>query len=261
MDDLVRHFYNDDYHCFQQPHEGGFFAQRLQQLFDVRTNDPRFKELKRRFPDQDVRLLDVGCGNGSLLRYIAERTAWKVQGVEPNPTACKAAVQAGVATDVGYLQDQGYADEQFHAITLTHVLEHVDSPTGLLREIHRILKPGGILLLEVPNSNALDRGYMGKYWWGWHLPRHLHHFTSETLSQMVGDVGFNVLSDNYPLRFGSMAWNFSILSQWHPWARKIPLSPFRSSNPLLLLLAMPFETAGWIAKRSSLLEMVLQKQQ
>jgi len=259
MEDLIRHFYKDDYHCCVRPGRGSLPARLLERFFDYRTNEPRLRRLRALFPGRRISVLDVGCGNGSLLRYLAARTDWELRGVEPNDAARAVCLEAGVRADAGFLEDQGYEDGRFDAVTLTHVLEHVDSPSALLREIRRILKPGGLLLLEVPNGDALDVRQMGKYWWGWHLPRHLHHFTVGTLSAVAAEAGLELTEHRLPLRFGSMAWNFSILSRWHPRLRNAPLMPLSAANPLLLLLAVPFETANRLLGRSSIFEAVLRR--
>ena len=80
----------------------------------------------------------------------------------------------------------------FDVITLWHVLEHTGDPVENLRRVGKLLKPGGLLLAEVPNSAGLIARICGPYWLGWDLPRHLVHFTPRTLRHAARRCGLRV---------------------------------------------------------------------
>ena len=80
----------------------------------------------------------------------------------------------------------------YDVVTIWHVLEHVEAPEHYIQRIFRILKPGGKLLIEVPNYNSWTRRRTGFYWLGLDLQYHLYFFTPSALSQMVCQHGFSV---------------------------------------------------------------------
>jgi predicted SAM-dependent methyltransferase len=91
---------------------------------------------------------------------------------------------------------QGHFDEaplegrHFDVVRLSHVLEHLPSPRKSLGKVHRLLRPGGLLWVEVPNAASLERRLFHRHWCHWDLPRHLYHFTPTTLVRLLRDTGF-----------------------------------------------------------------------
>jgi len=107
-------------------------------------------ELDRRVPVSTRRLLDIGAHAGRFLS-LARQSAWDVEGIELNPrTAAYAHQRTGVP--IHQINAQTLADTgvRFHAITLTDVLEHIPEPVALVRNIVRLLEPGGALSVKVP---------------------------------------------------------------------------------------------------------------
>jgi SAM-dependent methyltransferase len=258
MDQLIERFYPDAYHCYQYADCAPGSLRGLSRIFDNRTNGPRRKRLKRHFKGRKIRLLDVGCGDGGLLKHLAWRTDWDLKGVEPNPAVAEAVRRSGIDVDCGLLHDMHYPAEHFHAVTLTHVIEHVSDPPGLLKEIHRILKPGGMLIVEVPNLRAIERTLLGPYWWGYHLPRHLFHFTQHTLEMLCTSAGFRRAGLRYVFTMGSMAWNISILMSHAAGGRLRKVAP-SNTNPLLLAAVAPLECLNILLRRGNLMEMAFEK--
>jgi SAM-dependent methyltransferase len=138
------------------------------------------------------RVLDVGCGRGVLLQEFRRR-GWEVQGTELSEGAASYAREAlKIPVEIGDLETIGFPPNYFDAITLWHVLEHIANPRALLAEIHRILKPDGVLLVAVPNFGSLEARVSKDKWFHLDVPRHVTHFTQTTLEQALYESGFDI---------------------------------------------------------------------
>ncbi len=135
------------------------------------------------------RLLEVGCGGGAMLHPLKE-LGWQVEGVDFDPAAVQKARAKGLKVHLGALEEQRFADNTFDAITMSHVIEHVHRPIGLLQECHRLLKPGGRLVVVTPNARSWGHCRYGADWRGLEPPRHLHTFTVTSLAATCARAGF-----------------------------------------------------------------------
>jgi len=135
-------------------------------------------------------LLDVGCGSGAVLQSM-QRLGWHVEGVDFDPKAVREAKSKGLIAHLGTLEEQDFPGDVLDAVTMRHVVEHVFDPLALLKECHRILKPGGQLVVLTPNGNSWGHSLYGSHWRGLEPPRHLHIFNSASLSTACVRAGFN----------------------------------------------------------------------
>jgi SAM-dependent methyltransferase len=137
---------------------------------------------------------DIGCASGYLIA-AARRLGWHVKGVEISTWSAEFA-RDGLGLDVlcGTLRDfeQKSGDNKFDLITAMAYLEHSSSPLNDLRIAAKLLKPGGLLVIKVPNLSSLDRLWHGSRWHGWHLPYHLYHFSPKTLCFALNAVNLSV---------------------------------------------------------------------
>jgi len=143
-----------------------------------------------------ITVLDIGCGRGDFLRRMSRR-GWRTYGVEPSSAPSDAAVDdppygSAPIIDRGFIEDVPLPDSLFDVITLWHTIEHVEDPVWLLQEAHRALKDNGLLAIAVPNFCSLEARCCGKYWLGLDIPRHLYHFSSASIRQLVERAGFRV---------------------------------------------------------------------
>jgi SAM-dependent methyltransferase len=138
-------------------------------------------------------ILDVGCATGLFLNEMA-RAGWHTAGVEPTASAAEYA-QTRLGLDVfrGTLEQARYTPESFDVVTFWDVLEHTFSPNATLAHSVRLLKPGGLVAINVPNWHSLDRRVFGAHWIGLDPPRHLYVFTRATLTALLERNGFCVL--------------------------------------------------------------------
>ena len=138
------------------------------------------------------RLLDFGCGGGSYLKRMADH-GWTVTGLDAAVGAVRRVQEElGLAAVVGTLPHPALAPASFDVVTMWQALEHVHRPMDILREAFRVLTPGGRLVVACPNRASWAGRAFGTAWFGLDLPRHLTHFTPQTLDTMLAAAGFRV---------------------------------------------------------------------
>jgi SAM-dependent methyltransferase len=153
----------------------------------------------RQYQPSGGRLLDVGCGVGQLLA-VAQARGYTVSGCDISPWATEYARNQGFDVRTGALDQLHYADGSFDIVVASHTLEHVPKPLPFLGEIRRILAPGGLLVIAVPNFGSLMAQALRTRWAGLLPDQHLWHFTPSTLSGLLTRGGFRTLritSDPY----------------------------------------------------------------
>jgi len=153
----------------------------------------------------DGKLLDVGCGNGAFLFFMKD-LGWDVYGVEPNENSVRYAHDELGLRNVkkGMLLDQAYKEQQFDVVTLWHALEHMPNPREVLQEIHRILRPDGLLLIAVPNIQSYAAKRFKDLWYALDAPRHLIHFSPDTLSYFLKTTDFRLKEIRQERRLSSL---------------------------------------------------------
>lgn len=149
------------------------------------------------------KLLDVGCGRGKWMHYIREHTRFQVEGVEPSEEAAAYARNAfDLPVITGDLNSASFPESSFDIVYIRHVLEHITEPRTFLAEIRRILKPGGICVVHVPNdasiTNAMKRilyriGFTGEFG-SLFYPLHVTGFTPYSLNTLFRNDGFRLLA-------------------------------------------------------------------
>src|SRR3546814_2758683 len=133
-------------------------------------------------------ILDVGCGTGDVLVAAAER-GWRAVGVEPVPESADIAVERGLDVHCALLQESGLPEASFDLVTAYHVVEHMADSTGFLRLIARWAKPGGHVLVEVPNWGSVHRRAGGDAWIGLRPLEHIGHYDPRTLRDTMARAG------------------------------------------------------------------------
>jgi 2-polyprenyl-3-methyl-5-hydroxy-6-metoxy-1,4-benzoquinol methylase len=159
----------------------------------------RLRGIERHAPKG--RLLDVGCATGTFLQ-LAQEDGWEIRGTESSIYAANFARDL-LKADIfcGHLMDARYENSFFDVVTFWHVLEHLHDPLQYLMEVHRILKPTGLLVIAVPNVNDYIMRIAYRIVKGRSLKRfskddreiHLYHFSDETLRKCLQKAGFECL--------------------------------------------------------------------
>jgi SAM-dependent methyltransferase len=134
------------------------------------------------------RLLEVGAGSGGFVRVALAR-GWKADATEVSESGLQALRATGATVFAGDLASGNYGDAQFDLVVSLEVIEHLPAPLDHVREMWRVTRPGGLLVLTTPNFNSLSRRYLGIRWRVID-PEHLGYFTRVTLLRLLRDVGY-----------------------------------------------------------------------
>ncbi|MFO7539974.1 MAG: class I SAM-dependent methyltransferase [Chloroflexota bacterium] len=185
----IGHYYPADYApYFLAVEDEPSWWQRLNRRLALRK---RLRLIQRHLP-RPGRVLDVGCATGSFLVTLRE-AGWQVQGVEFNSQAADYARRRhGLDVVTGTLADGRFPDNQFDLVIFWDVLEHVHGPRQTLLEAARITRPGGTLLLVLPNPDSLEATWFGSQWAGWDTPRHLYIYSRPVLHRFLSETGWQM---------------------------------------------------------------------
>ena len=141
------------------------------------------------------KMLDIGCGVGDFL-HTAEQHGWQCTGVEPSEDA-KAIASKRIKAEIISSEDlEKISDETFDVITMWHVLEHVDNLKWQVKQLQRLIKPDGRIVIALPNYKSYDAEYYKEKWAAYDVPRHLNHFNKKTLAKIFNSQGMRLIKSN-----------------------------------------------------------------
>jgi len=200
-------------------------ADRLEQAYRrlVMRDHLHFVERALRESEEQGIVLDVGCGGGLFLQMLAERCAARVVGLDFSLDAANVAWRrAGVPAVCATLSRPPLAPGSCAAITMFHVLEHLYEPASYLDAAHRLLRPDGRLILQVPNAACWQFLLLGERWNGIDVPRHLIDFRLSDLDMLLDNCGFEVLRHkHFSLRDNPAGLATSLAPGLDPMARRL----------------------------------------
>ena len=148
-------------------------------------------------------ILDIGCAQGERMR-VFRTLGWNAWGVETGAAAAQAAHDQGFRVSVGPFEEVDLPQDYFHAVHLNHVFEHLRNPHLALKKIRSILRPGGELIIVVPNGNSIAARLYRQFWFALDIPRHPFTYTRASLSCLLGEYGFRTTAVVYSHALGSM---------------------------------------------------------
>lgn len=187
------------------------------------------------FSSEEKNLLDIGCGTGAFLK-TAKDDGWEVFGIEPNEKAREIANKSCEGSVFNSEELEIFKTKSFDVITLWHVLEHLPNLDAQVLILKTLLKPNGTLVIAVPNYKSYDAKYYKNFWAAYDVPRHLWHFSRESILRLFKTVEMKVVN-TLPMVFD--AFYVSLLSE-------------KYKNSLLKIIPAFF--IGWLsnskAKRS-----------
>lgn len=156
----------------------------------------------RHLPNRSPMFLDVGCGDGRYLRMLHHLGVPKdkLYGVELDEHQIGLLSKEGFHGYCGRVEEAAHRlpADSFELIVLLQVLEHVENPRSMVATLSGLLRDGGVLIIETPNTDSFDfRLFRERYWGGYHFPRHWNLFNLESLRRMVEEHGMAVKEFNF----------------------------------------------------------------
>lgn len=183
------YYESEDYISHSDTDQG--IINRLYQQVRQFTLKQKRRKIEKITKQKTGNLLDIGCGTGDFAATM-QASGWKVLGLEPDEKARLIAKEKN-QIDVGEPDHLFQLEEnRFDVVTMWHVLEHVHRLHEYIDQIRTILKPDGVLLIAVPNYQSSDAAHYGETWAAYDVPRHLYHFSPETMRRLASDHMFHV---------------------------------------------------------------------
>jgi 2-polyprenyl-3-methyl-5-hydroxy-6-metoxy-1,4-benzoquinol methylase len=185
--EITRFYESDSYISHSNTSEG--FSNKLYRFARSLTLRRKKKLIKRITGLTGGILLDIGSGTGHFASTM-KKAGWKVKGIEINEKARIFSISHfGLEISTPDKITAIEADS-FDCITLWHVLEHFHDPFKYTSEIYRLLKPGAVCVIALPNCSSYDAEHYKKFWAAWDVPRHLWHFNPDTFRLFSEKTGF-----------------------------------------------------------------------
>ena len=142
-------------------------------------------------------ILDIGCSDGLFLTNF-DSEKWEVAGIELNKNVAKLAKAKFKHACIYHSPLESFKTQQtFDIITLWHVFEHLRNPKLALKKLHKLLKKNGVLVIEVPNGESLNRKIFGPYWQQLLMPKHLCFWSKKSFQNSLEIAGFRLLKVSY----------------------------------------------------------------
>jgi 2-polyprenyl-3-methyl-5-hydroxy-6-metoxy-1,4-benzoquinol methylase len=191
QDEIGQYYKFNDYISHTDTKEG--WMNQLYHFVRTKTLADKTKWVQSLFTGHKGHILDIGAGTGAFAHAMQEK-AWKVTGLEPD------AVTRDKAFEIHQLHLQSTAaifdlpENEFEVITMWHVLEHVHALKPYLKQCFKSLKDNGRLIIAVPNYTSFDARYYKKYWAAYDLPRHLYHFSPKSMTILLNEMQFEIVS-------------------------------------------------------------------
>ena len=143
--------------------------------------------------NQKINVLDIGCGKPSFLAQLNKKTNWNLTGIDFK--IMKSWQESDEYLNVelidGELESTSF-DKKFDLITMWHYLEHDYHPDDTMARVEKLLNPGGIVIIEVPNYQSLTQKWQKEHWEGWHTPRHTVLYHPDSWSTLFNNAGIHL---------------------------------------------------------------------
>ncbi len=205
-DDIHRYYESPDYISHTDSRRNLF--EKIYHLVKQFNLKRKYRILEKYHPEPAT-LLDIGCGTGDFLSFC-QRKGWDISGIEPSDSA---RAIASAKTNISIYGNSGWTrleNQKYDCISLWHVLEHLYSPSAEIERYSKMLNQNGSIILAVPNYRSFDASFYKSFWAAWDVPRHLWHFSQQSIHRLATENGLKV-AGVYPMLFD--AYYVSLLSE------------------------------------------------
>jgi SAM-dependent methyltransferase len=251
---ILKQYYDQDY----WQNSGGKTGGLLDTFYNLRMHGI-IKAIKTMVPCNGY-ILDWGAGDGSLLRLL------EAEGFEGVGIDIYSAESPNRKLINSSIQDAPFQNGSFDAITCFHVLEHIDEPVPSIKKAIQLLKPGGILILEVPNIESFGFKLFKRNWYPLDIPVHINHFSLTVLQRILDTAGNNQIRkiDYFSHRHSPSSVLLSVLPAISPPRVRAKHSgnfpvPLMVFYLFLQLISYPFALIEALMHRGEILRLYVQK--
>ena len=175
-EEIGKYYQSDEYYSHQENKEG-FIPKVYEKVKSINLRN-KYKIATEK--TTRGKILDIGCGVGDFL-HTMEQQGWECTGVEPSEDAKAIAKKRIKGQLLSSEEQENLSDGSFDVITMWHVLEHVDALRWQIQQLYRLCKPGGRIIIALPNYKSYDGQYYKAAWAAYDVPRHLNHFNEKTI--------------------------------------------------------------------------------
>lgn len=215
---LIEEVYNEGYWSSAAAKTRGYTDYRSDQPLYLRTYRRRLSVIRRHF-SRPGRVLDVGCAAGYFLRVMQEE-GWDVTGLEPSDAIREHARSLVGAENVQaeLLGAANLSAGSFDLVTMWDVIEHIPDVVAAVKEVRRLLAPGGKFLIETQNVDSRAARVLGKRWQHYKHAEHIYHFNPRTIGEVLARGGFEILENTPKLggKYVSMGFLAERAGRLHP---------------------------------------------
>jgi 2-polyprenyl-3-methyl-5-hydroxy-6-metoxy-1,4-benzoquinol methylase len=204
---IIKYYQSEDYVSHTETRKG--LVNRLYHAVRIHTLQQKRKLVSGQVHSSNQAILDYGCGTGAFLKVMKD-AGWAATALEPDPLARQNASRLHHIQAESPDHLRSLPDASFDVITLWHVLEHVHDLQETLDHLSRVLKTNGMMYIAVPNHKSSDALHYGGSWAAWDVPRHLYHFSPDSIRALMERKGLTV-SHTLPMWFD--AFYVSLLSE------------------------------------------------
>lgn len=190
----IGYYYPDNY----GPYQGVKSSHKINPIKKfIKNLTNKIKYYGFEFPSHQGKMLEIGSGSGDFLIKM-KKLGWEVEGLEYSEKAAQAALNHGIKMHIGPLELIDFdKDNIFDLIYGWMVIEHLYQPLESLKKLNKLTHDNSLLYFAVPNINSFDYYIFRKYWYAFHLPNHLFHFSEKTFRQIAKDAGFDIVEVHY----------------------------------------------------------------
>lgn len=239
---IIDNFYSENY--FRGNAEYSYYDERDARKYARYVWEKRIKAIRRFIPDGPF--LDIGAAFGGFLGCASEY--FSPYGIEPSVYAGEHAKKIfGDNIHIGTLDDHPFKNNFFSVITMIEVLEHLADPVKAIQECSRLLKSGGLLLIQTANMDGMQAKYF-KDRYAYFMPGHLSYFTKKNLSGLLLRSNFTKVLPFHPVEFGLLPkllksrYTFHSIRDYRRWLRiagyhclsKLRFGNFAATSSLVL---------------------------